>query len=491
MLVRDVAAVATTRSGAYAVEIVVAILLTACSYGVPMVWGMAGANALITVASLTVLVICTVVCLLMGPTMFLTYWIVLSVTQNFFVGIWHGSAQTEIPLLVTESKTLVLVLAAIFYVGPILRYLKSQRAIVLSVMAYFLLLLIHLRKIDGATLAYLRNFMAPLVILFVAAAVTAHMVQSERLKYLRSLALGVIVLMFCGSIAELLVGTEEWRLLVNAESSGALSSLSETTSFLGYTLPRIGGILVEPTNAGYVAAIAFLVFALPATMKKESGSISLTTWAGLFFSVLIMGLAAAKSGALMLLIALVCFYLFRSRLRSAFAFILGWVFAFSVTAFYVVYAKGLGSLGPAFTNPVAIVGGDSTTFHFAGFIYGLRSVVGHGIGVGGNFNRISGESWIQWLGTGSESSWGVLAYQSGLLGLLLWLIALCIVGEKWGYSSAVLLCSWAAGAMFAEAMIGPQVAGLAMVGAALMRADHAKPLAVNSVAHTYTARGSL
>jgi hypothetical protein len=226
-------------------------------------------------------------------------------------------------------------------------------------------------------------------------------------------------------------------------------------------------------------------------MIEKKLTFTLAVFTGLVFAALIMGMAAAKSGALIILIALACFMLFRSRLKSWAAFTTGWIFAFALTASYVIYAKGLGSATSIFTNPVAIVGGDSTTFHLAGFIYGLKSIVGHGIGVGGNFNRVSGESWILWLGTGSESSWGVLAYQSGLLGLLLWLLVLCVIGEKWGHASAVLLCSWAAGAMFAEAMIGPQVAGLAMVGAAMMRTEEKDVLQLNQIHHAVPGKSVL
>lgn len=412
-----------------------------------------------------------IVTLLLSPTAMLSYWIMLAVTQNFFVGVWHANSDASIPLVVTESKTIALVLGLMISLGPILNYLKERPRLGVSICAYFLLVLIFVRSFDSASLAYLRNFLAPISIAILAAVVTREMSRNERVRYATQLCLVVVTVALVGSLAEVAMGSGGWRTFVNAASSGALSSLSESTSLFGIELARTGGVFVEPTNAGYVAALAVLILILFTRPQRVEAGVGRIGLVGIIAGLVVMGLAAAKSGVLMLAIAMVCMVLFRSRLRLSAAFLLGWFASFTMTAGYVLLAKGPSTFFRGLANPIVLVGGDSTTFHLAGFLYGMGSLFGHGVGEGGNFNRISGQPWLPWLSTGSESSWGVLAYQVGLIGLLAWLMALISMGRHWGKASAVVICAWSAAAMFAEAMIGPQVAGLAMVGAALLRVD--------------------
>lgn len=65
------------------------------------------------------------------------------------------------------------------------------------------------------------------------------------------------------------------------------------------------------------------------------------------------------------------------------------------------------------------------------------------------------------------SSWGVLAYQAGILGIVLFAATVASLCKHLGRRSAVLLSAWTSAAMFAEALFGPQAAGLIVVAAAL------------------------
>lgn len=450
-----------------------------------MVWGASIGSSYVSLFSVLIIIVSSICSILFSVTGFLSYWIMLSVTQNFFVGVWHGNSQEAIPLVVTESKSIALIFGIIYFIPMILDYLHEHRRIFISLAIYVFFVIIHIRSGDSATLAYLRNFLAPAGLAILAAAMTRRMDIKSRTEFGSYLGLCVIALLLLGTVAELFTGTEAWRTFVSAQSSGALNSLSENTSFLGINLPRTGGILVEPTNAGYVVAMAVLIIALFTPQQRLSAGLSRIGWVSIVGGVTVMSFAAAKSGALVLVIAIICAVLFKSKLSNAASFILGWSISFAMTAGYTAYSKGVGALMKAFANPISIVGGDSTTFHLAGFLYGIRNLVGHGIGVGGNFNRDRTQSWSEWLGTGSESSWGVLAYQTGLLGLLLWLVALGVLGSTWGPASAVVLCSWSAGAMFAEAMIGPQVAGLAMIGAALLRRQESRDIPSNGASASH------
>jgi hypothetical protein len=124
-----------------------------------------------------------------------------------------------------------------------------------------------------------------------------------------------------------------------------------------------------------------------------------------------------------------------------------------------------------------LVGGDSTTFHLAGLMAGIqggvRTIIGHGLGVGGNFSSIGGaESALtgaEKVATGGESAWGVLSYQTGIVGLVLLIAVLIVFGRNWGSLTLVALIIWSITAMFAEASFGLQVSAMIMTGSALLR----------------------
>jgi hypothetical protein len=461
--------------GSTAGDALLASTLVIPTYGVPLVFAPPLGSISVVASSVVLVAVFTVITLRLSPRLFLYFWLTLAITQNFVVGIWHDDFHGDVPLLVTESKSVSLLVAIVVSVPAIWGYLSKHTWLRRMSLIFALIMAVHIRDLDAGALAYLRNFVSPLALALLVASITQSTSRQDRLHALRGLIYWTIGLLAAGTLSETLVGTSSWRSFLNASSSGALSSLSETTSFLGISFPRVGGTLIEPTNAGYVAAIAvILLIVMVVSARRQQSAVAILLCA-LSAALIVLVLAAAKSGLLMIAIAGIAWFLLSRGASPVFSLFVSWFVSFTFTFGYVGFSKGFASLPTAFTNPIAIVGGDSTTFHLAGFVYGIQYGIGHifgrGIGVGGNFNRDPLEPWLVWLGTGSESAWGVLAYQTGILGLIAFLAFLLVVGQAWGASSAVIVAAWSASAMFAEAIFGPQVAGLALIGAAMLRQD--------------------
>lgn len=455
-------------------ESVFAVLLSFAAYGIPPILMPANSNfaLVVTIIMITASVFATY---MLGFRALILYLVILLMGQNFLAGMWFTDADGTIPLYVTESKTLALAVAMVLLIRPIIRVLARHRRLLAIAGLYVSTVLLHVQSLDPASLAYLRNFLSPIAILLLGLACSSQASKRERRQFLNSLSTLAAAFLLTGSLLEIVVGTTRWRSFLNADSSGALGSLSEYTAAFGLSFPRIGGFIVEPTNAGYLGATVALAGLLNRTWRSEVDVPSRINWFVVFAGLTVVALAAAKNGFLLLAIAFIFLALRSAKTPVNLAAFLSWGITFVSISAYIGIAKGFSPLMASFGNPVGIVGGESTTFHFAGLLYGIKHavthVLGQGIGSGGNFNRETDQTRLEWLTSGSESTWGVIAFQAGLFGLIFWLLWVVVSAKTLGTRSAAVIVAWSAVAMFAEAMPGPQIAGLTMFTVALF-AEH-------------------
>ncbi len=316
----------------------------------------------------------------------------------------------------------------------------------------------HVSSLGGATLPYLRNFLIPLATVLLIVAITAQWSEDRRSDLLRVVVRYSTAVLTIGTVAEALVGSSAWRSMVNVDKNAALNSLSSVTSFLGIQIDRTGGFIVEPTNAGYIAAAVIII----ATLVSIQGPRSVRT--GMYVCIALCGWvlisSGAKSGLLMLLVASISGVTYARSKRVWGGLLGGWTISLLVVLAYVAVATGPGKAVSVFTDPLGIVGGDSTTYHLAGLVAGMKHAVtefvGAGIGNGGNFARIAGAPVSRWILTGGESSWGRPRLSAGILGIVLFAATVAsLCKHLGGKRSAVLLSAWTSAAMFAEALFGP------------------------------------
>lgn len=137
----------------------------------------------------------------------------------------------------------------------------------------------------------------------------------------------------------------------------------------------------------------------------------------------------------MWLFAVILLLLILSGAKGAWLFLLGTIFlfhAFSIGTKTMVLAVLFFS---SMSFLVSSFGGASGWIHIAGLVGGINSILeadifhmifGYGMGAGGNLVTTVGadveEYKLTWLQTGSESGFGVLIYQLGLLGVTSFLI---------------------------------------------------------------------
>lgn len=462
-------------------RVVVGLLLAFLSYGTPMVVaGQAGDGPIATVAVVLAVGIPTGALLATNNfRMYLSYLVCLLLIQNFAVGLWLPNGMLEVPLIVTESKTVSVALAALFSVGPILKYLSEHKRIRLFLILYFLSIVASVRGLEITAFAYGRNFIFPILFLMIVVVRTSGVSLQERMVWLKEFVYMTVGIMAVGVLAELVMGPESWRAFLHIDRLTTLGGVSVKTDFLGLRLDRYAGILIEPTNAGYIAAAAaaLLLVMIP---RYKVGRLAMVLF--LVLALVLLFLSAAKSGLLMLLPAVVAVVIGRYAGTGRLLIFTSAAGVFFV-GLYLVLVKGIGPVISSFVDPIRIVGGDSTTFHWAGLISGITasvtSPIGHGLGVGGNFAKgfvddesakasFSGKSKVA---TGGESAWGVLGYQAGIIGVILLVILLVVLSNQWGIAAAVVISVWSVSAMFAEAIFGIQVAALLMIGAALLREE--------------------
>jgi hypothetical protein len=458
-------------------QIVVGIVFTVVTYGASLATFREFGAGPGTFVSVVLVIMITLLLLQMHLSAYLFYWLSLVLLQNAVVGLWlpdHFSG--DVPLVVTEAKTISLLVGVVVSLPLIFRLLQGQKSASWLMALYFAWVALSVRHPDTATFAYGRNFIFPLFLLLVVAARSQDFTVESRLTLLRRLLAYTIAVTSIGVVAEMAVGTRDWRLLLSTEKLGSLGGVSDTTRFFGILIDRTAGFIVEPTNAGYIAAICAVLLILLAVASKDH-RLSVTWWVQFGAAVLLLIQSGARSGLLMLALSLVVIALSRFRLRPARLFIAGCLSAFVIVLVYVSLVKSPASVIKAFSDPPSLVGGDSTTFHLAGLMAGIqggvRTIIGHGLGVGGNFSSIGGaESALtgaEKVATGGESAWGVLSYQTGIVGLVLLIAVLIVFGRNWGSLTLVALIIWSVTAMFAEASFGLQVSAMIMTGSALLR----------------------
>jgi hypothetical protein len=455
-------------------EFALAMLLACVTYGLPVVAGGLLGSAAITAIAVTVTVVISVVLSATSFRGFLFYWFALVVLQNAFVGAWFPDSYSDsVPAAVTEAKTVAALTAIGCSIAPMVRYLRARRGPFIAIVIYIVLILVNIQGFSDSAVAYLRNFLLPVLLLVFFASRTVKLDRAKRLELLWTVILFVSVVLVSGTLLEYGVSTPVWRDVFHATSIEALQGLSTSTSIAGFELPRVAGFIVEPTNAGYLATAVIVVALVAKLAEGRSGRYGHVVAAVLAGSFVLVG-AAAKNGLLMLAVAAVCWIVARRTQRTGLVFFLCSTLSLLAVVTYSSMVQGRFLLPALISDPVSVAGGDSTTFHlaglFAGTIGALDTPFGHGIGVGGNFSKIStGSSWDDWLGTGGESSWGVLGYQAGVAGLALLLISVVLLSKRWGLAATIALCVWSTSAMYAEAIFGPQSAALLLLTAALVR----------------------
>jgi hypothetical protein len=414
---------------------------------------------------------------------YLYYWLVLALGQNLISGLWFKLVHESAPPLVTEAKTLSAVVAVLVCFPAIWRYISRSRTLLWSLAAYGAAILINLRSSEPSVWAYGRNFGLPILILLLALSRTEHWSTDRRHQTLIRCLLFITGTLTAGSLAEGLVGTPAWREFMGADTLASLSSLSTSTPLFGVELGRLGGVLGEPVTTGYITASALLAVAmLWLAAPARSGSVRNQP---IYFllTVLAGGTACVLSGVKMaplLLIVGFAAYLAAKRpaIRPA-VVALAPVTVAGVTLTYMAMLYG-GLVAQAFTNPIALIRGDSSSIHWAGLVYGIRGIfaapLGHHLGEGGNFGRLfGGQGGPKDVGaiveTGSESGLGVLAYQLGLPGLVFFVLVAALLARRLGRWSTALIAAWVGAAAVAESMLGPLVAGPLLIAAGLLASD--------------------
>ncbi|MDR2564882.1 MAG: hypothetical protein LBC97_02260 [Bifidobacteriaceae bacterium] len=468
--------------------------LATVTYGVPAVL----APILPTVGLVISCLVTVVASALMARRAFdayLYYWLVLAMSQNFISGLWFRLVQEEAPLAVTEAKTLSALVAAAACAPAVWNYLSRLRPVLWVLAAYFACMAINLRSLAPSALAYGRNFALPILVLLLVAARTRTWQRERKNQILGSWLSFLASALFAGAMIEEMVGTSRWRGFMGTETLASLSSLSTSTPLFGIKIERIGGFLGEPVTAGYIAsgtvlAAAMLWFSASSSPEERSrlGALGVVR-----FCLVIMGagiacfLSGVKMAPLLLVLGFALYGLgqrpaWRAKVVAAAP---AMVALATLTYMTVLYR---GAVVHAFSDPASLIRGDSSSIHWSGLVLGVRSALsqplGHHLGEGGNFGRLfdvlnedssAPASVIGTLETGSESGLGVMAYQIGLPGLILFVVVVALLARMLGRQSAALLGTWIGTAAIAESMLGPLVAGPLLISAALLAEPEHSP----------------
>ena len=172
---------------------------------------------------------------------------------------------------------------------------------------------------------------------------------------------------------------------------------------------RMTGSMFDPIQWGYACATAFLTL----TFFKQSSKFHISHRVVQVFLILFIILSGSKGA---------------------------WLFTLGVLSLYFATFLNRKFLVPCYVVFCAIsfyaisLGGNSGIIHLLGLIGGIQSsatagissmLFGHGFGSGGNLGLAGlelAELRQVWLKTGAESGFGVLIYQTGFLGVLLYYI---------------------------------------------------------------------
>jgi hypothetical protein len=452
---------------------VITFLAANVTYGTPVVLGSSLSPLTTLLISVFIVVATTFALLILDIRHYLLYWLHLVLLQNVVTGIWFSDTGGEVPLVITEAKTISIILAFLLCSGRILKFANRDRWLILGGVLYIAGLAVNLTDFSLVALATLRNFVTPLATLLVAVSFVMSFGLHKRIQFLRSTLYIVAFWLATGAMGEHVVGTTAWRNFFNAYAMGGLNSLSEETSILGIPLPRIGGFLLEPVNAGYMAASVLVVLLVIRSLERKSHSLSgdLVCAAASLFSLVS---AATKNGLMMFFIAFLAYLLLSRRVSRPKTVLICWGSAFAVTLGYTTIVKGFVYLFIVFRDPVGASGGESTSIHMAGLLSGFQGLMdaplGHGLGTGGNFLKVFDPtiSRSEWLSTGSESAWGTLAYQSGILCVIGLVVILLRMAKRLGPGATLLLAVWSSAALFAESFFGPIASSVLLIATAFL-----------------------
>lgn len=454
----------TGTSGAFnGLGFVWVTLCALITFGIPLVLSTATGSTTTGLVAALIVVGLSGVLFVLDSRLFFVYWINLVLLQNVVSGLWYSSSSSEaIPLMVTEAKSVALATGGILALGPVLTLVRAHKGLAVGLGLYLVAIVTNVTSLDVVALANLRNFLTPLAMLFLAMSQAVRYSADERDDFVRTILTISAGWLALGTLGELLVGTAEWRHLLSADAIGGLNSLSVTTSLFGIEFSRVGGVLIEPVNNGYVAASVIAVLLVHRYYMARSYSTVLFSTI-LACSVFALFFSSTRNPLLMFVVGILAVYCLRVlKLQPAAALMLSWVAAFVATLAYIVLVAGPQYAFTVWSDPLgAVVNDESTTVHVAGLIAGFTGLweapLGHGLGSGGNFLRIFDDemTWTEWLTTGSESSWGTMAYQLGILAILGFVLLLVATGSLLGGPGTVLLAVWSAAALFTEHFFGP------------------------------------
>ncbi|HET9733407.1 MAG TPA: hypothetical protein VFP54_12095 [Acidimicrobiales bacterium] len=425
-----------------------------------------------SVVAVAITVFCTIATVRTGARLFIAYWLGLCILQNTVAGLMSRVTAPQVPFAETELKTVSLIVAVVVLWPAVRRVVRDGRLGLIAVL-YIVLLLTQLRHPSTAGLGYLRNFLAPFLILVLGEALALGKTYLERLSLLQSTLAFVIGLLVVGLAFEMLIGTGPWRALLDANHISALTSISTQTRVFGVVVPRLAGFIVEPTNAGYIAAggLAIILCSRRAIDEARPSRNYLVIW---LFGAALVG-SMAKDGFLMVSLAIVAMVLLRRGVSGPKTILLVVCLGCAFLVMYLTLEIGPGGVVALIKSPTASVGGHSTTYHAAGLVTGMRSLIvaplGHGLGAGGNFTdllNLDTAGLAGWIGTGAESGFGAFCYQTGIAGCILAPIAIARLARRYHYAGAALLAAWCGATLFHEAILGPQAASLILLGAGVL-----------------------
>lgn len=395
------------------------------------------------------------------PSIVLAAALLSAAVQTTFVAFWlSGPSPPPAALILIEVKTALVLTAPIFLIGRWREVPPAIRSAILPFLLVAALAALQALRLAGgpsATFAYLRNFAAPGLILLLIA-------LSSRRRDVRALDGTLLFLAWALTVAtcaQLLAGQARWDSWIHLDNLMRIKGpLSTVTDFFGVRVPRIRSLVGEPINASYTFA-------------------ALTWWAILRRRPFLAAILAmqnfgtfAKGGMIVSIVALV-WVLATARGRKRGAILAGAIIIGTLPMLAAYGAlSGVGSAYQVLIDPLAYsTGTNSAMTHAAGLILGLRSSVvnpqGAGTGAGGNFSNIFSPAGNtdDWISTGSESAVGVIAYQLGIIGLLLlaWAVrALVKYGSRLNSLNARigtgLFVGWVAAGVFQENSFGPQAA---------------------------------
>lgn len=422
------------------------------------------------------------------PALALATLLVLLLMQNLLIGFSLNFVERPsrtVLLLAIEAKTIYALTAfgALVLVRRkkrIDRRLRSRLLVAFCLIVLACLTAMVSERGEAFTVAaYIRNFLTPL--LYVSIGLLLAGLSGKAIEDWVSLIAAFVVVATPFTLAQLGFPSQ-WENLLNI---GTIEAVKGPISSLGglpglFSVPRSAGMVGEGVNAAY----AFGTFTLILFSQRRYITAALS-----FFLCL---LAFGKGGMLLLVAAAGLYFLVKriagTGLKVSARLVVGLAIVGTAIVFlaYVVPDRDPFDRG-AFNTA------SSAEVHILGLKYGLDGLryqlLGHGVGIGGNFSDIASGSTLSpetWIRSGSESAVGVVSFQLGVLGLssmlLFFFFAARGIKEREAAAEASLEKNYciAAGALLValfgllfiqENVLSPQAVGAAFisVGIALAR----------------------